>query len=132
MDTARGLGTCANRIRNMFPLPDRIRRRGFKGAILISPHAFRNSSRSLAMLAAIFRASSLLGSWSLIAALALPRNRHAAVWPGVYLSIALVGRANSALPMSISFLLIIKHCMVTKNLRLFGSTQQRSCVGRVC
>ena len=29
-----GLAATANRIRNMFPLPDRIRRRGFKGAIL--------------------------------------------------------------------------------------------------
>jgi len=28
------LAATANRIRNMFPLPDRIRRRGFKGAIL--------------------------------------------------------------------------------------------------
>jgi len=38
------LAATANRIRNMFLLPDRIRRRGFKGAIVIRPYAFPNSS----------------------------------------------------------------------------------------
>ena len=50
------LAAIANRIRNMFPLPDRIRRRGFKVAILIRPYAFPNSSGNLAMFARILRA----------------------------------------------------------------------------
>ena len=56
-----------------------------------------NSSGSLAILTAIRRASSLLRLGGRASA-GISTNTRTAVWPGVCLSIALVGRANSALP----------------------------------
>jgi hypothetical protein len=59
----------------MFPLPDRIRRRGFKGAILISPYVLRTNSGSLAIFAAILRAPSLLSNLVAVRRLLTPKRK---------------------------------------------------------
>jgi hypothetical protein len=60
----------------MFPLPDRIRRRGFKGAILISPYVLRTNSGSLAIFAAILRAPSLLNNLVAVRRLLTPKRKN--------------------------------------------------------